>query len=709
MLAAMVTAAAPVCLSKGGNIGLADLGAGLDSVTVMMDIGTIGGRLVEVDVSAFPLDGSGIVRSDADLVFYNQPSAFAGAIQLHDRASSSGQDGGEPVSQEAVTIRLDELPETVARIVLCASVDPAWGVTFGAAESLRMVVSRSGGGEELLVFPITDASSESALLFGEFYRRAGNWRLRAVGQGYEYGLAAVVTAFGVDVAAEDETEPSLEEPTETREHVAGPVSSEETAGVAVRTEASAAGMEQLRVANHASPVAGTEPDAADDADADEDTTTPEVPSRVSVRRATHPPAMPAGWEQGGAASEDSDWQVARLFPTAGIGSGTEQERRATSSLLAVMSTVREFGRTLVKRCGGPAGKIEAFLEVPFGQGEQAYRPDGLIRATRGSRVWTALVEVKTAHDTLNRSQIEAYLDIAHKKEFDAVITISNQLTGAGDDHPVSIDRKKLKKVALYHLPWDEIRTEAKLLTDHHGVTEATQRHVLTEFVRYLDHPRSGLDGFTDMGQHWVKVREAVKTKTLRPTDRGGSDVSAHFDQLVAYLGLHLSSLLGTRARPVVPRESADSVTRCQQLADSGVLFGSLRIPGAVNPLVIQADLRAERVSCSIRIDAPREGRTQTKINWLLRQLSTARDAVRVEALVSGRRGETTAGLLGALRKAPEHLLPRDDRDIRAFTLDLDIPMGSKRGTGKGSLIGTIVTVTDTFYAEVAQHLRSAKA
>jgi hypothetical protein len=87
-------------------------------------------------------------------------------------------------------------------------------------------------------------------------------------------------------------------------------------------------------------------------------------------------------------SVDERWQRARLFPITGIGNPNEQERRGTSVLLAVLSAVKEFGRALTTRCGSPAGRIETFIEVPFELNGSHCRPDGLIRVTRGQKVWT---------------------------------------------------------------------------------------------------------------------------------------------------------------------------------------------------------------------------------------------------------------------------------------------------------------------------------
>ena len=94
------------------------------------------------------------------------------------------------------------------------------------------------------------------------------------------------------------------------------------------------------------------------------------------------------------------------------------------------------------------------------------------------------------------------------------------------------------------------------------------------------------------------------------------------------------------------------------------------------------------------------------MSWLLRQLpDAARDSIRIEALLAGRRGASTVELLGKLRVDPSRLIPTDQSEIRAFTLSLDLPMGTKRASGTGTLIHSIKTVTTTFYADVVQHLR----
>src|ERR1700754_2763970 len=97
---------------------------------------------------------------------------------------------------------------------------------------------------------------------------------------------------------------------------------------------------------------------------------------------------------------EETWLAARLIPTSGINGAEEQERRATSALLAVMSSVREYSRSLLGPLGAPAGTVETYIEVPFDLKGRRVFPDGLIRARRASKTWTALVEVKTGSNAL---------------------------------------------------------------------------------------------------------------------------------------------------------------------------------------------------------------------------------------------------------------------------------------------------------------------
>lgn len=411
---------------------------------------------------------------------------------------------------------------------------------------------------------------------------------------------------------------------------------------------------------------------------------------------------------------EETWHEARLIPTSGINGAGEQERRATSALLAVMTAVREFGRALTKPFGAPAGNVETYIEVPFVLGEKKLFPDGLVRVSRGQKSWTALVEVKTGGNELVPEQLENYLDIAREQGFDAVLTISNEIPAIPGQHPTKVDKRKLRRVAMHHLSWTSVLTEAVMQKEFRGIADPDQAWILGELVRYLEHPRSGALEFEDMGETWVGTRNAIAAGTLRPSDKGVSEVANRFDALLRFASLRLGRQLGTEVTPVLSRkELADPSLRTQwlvdQLAEHGTLAGAIRIPDTVGELVVTADLRAGRITCHVDVDAPREGRPTTRVNWLVRQLRNAPADLRIEAHVMHGRGAGAAELLTAVRDDPGVLIADPAKDLRSFRVAQGGPMGGKRGRGRGSFIDSVLTAVDTFYGEVIQHLKAWSA
>ncbi|WP_280263130.1 AIM24 family protein [Nocardia abscessus] len=150
-----------------------------------------------VDVSALLLNAAGRVRSDADFVFFNQPVA-PGVTYRH------GQGSGD-----VVDIQTGALPGDVDRVVVTASLDGDGPPTFAAAGSLRASIASPSG---TLAFPMTGLSTETAVVCVEIYRRGGGWKVRAVGQGYDNGLAGIATAFGVNIDDEPAASPAPSAP-----------------------------------------------------------------------------------------------------------------------------------------------------------------------------------------------------------------------------------------------------------------------------------------------------------------------------------------------------------------------------------------------------------------------------------------------------------------------------------------------------------------
>jgi stress response protein SCP2 len=183
-------------LSRGGNIGLAQAGVAGGPVVVTLTWAPAAG--LDADLSAFLVGADGRVRSDADFVFYNQPQGAGGAV----RHLGKQQDGARTVDRAQVDV--GALPADVDRVVIGASVDGAG--TFGSFSGLAVEVGAPGAAPAVRC--ALQATVETAMVFAEVYRRGGEWKVRAVGQGYDTGLSGMARDVGVAVDDEPAAPPA---------------------------------------------------------------------------------------------------------------------------------------------------------------------------------------------------------------------------------------------------------------------------------------------------------------------------------------------------------------------------------------------------------------------------------------------------------------------------------------------------------------------
>jgi hypothetical protein len=415
-------------------------------------------------------------------------------------------------------------------------------------------------------------------------------------------------------------------------------------------------------------------------------------------------------------SEPEGWRHARLIPTFGVRSQQEQEKRATSCLLAVMHGVPEFGHALLQELGAPKSPvIETFAEVRFKDADgKTVIPDGAIICRRGNKTWTCLVEVKTGTVQLKDDQVTNYLEIARTNAFDGVLTISTQITATSSESPVAIDRRKLRGgLGLWHFSWWRVLTEAVVQQRYRGISNPDQEWVLRELIHYLSSEASGALGFEDMGENWVAARKTAHDGTLRAGDRAARDVAERWEQFTNYLCLSLSQELGAGVTAYRPR-SQSTPARLEEiakgLARAGELSAKLRVPDAVGPVEIRADLRSRQTFTSVTVDAPREGRVKARFNWLLRQLREASDELLIEAAFPNTRA-TTAAKLGDVRDDPAALFhPHDPkREPRFFVITRARPMGQKRGRTEGSFVRETRAQAVEFYRDLVQDLKAWQA
>ena len=191
---------AGLTLSKGGNLSLTKTDPGLTNAIVRLgwDPRTTTGDAFDLDASALMLGANGKVRSDADFIFYNQKDSADGSVS-HLGDNRTGEGGGD---DEQIKVHLANVPADVERIVVVVSIDQAESrrQNFGMVRGAYCRIVNAGTDTEVVRYDLSeDAAAETCMIFAELYRNAGEWKFKAVGQGYASGLAGVATDFGVNL------------------------------------------------------------------------------------------------------------------------------------------------------------------------------------------------------------------------------------------------------------------------------------------------------------------------------------------------------------------------------------------------------------------------------------------------------------------------------------------------------------------------------
>ncbi len=188
----------PVSLAKGGNVSLSKEAPGLEAITVGLgwDARATDGADFDLDASAFLLKNDGKVRNDGDFVFYNNLES-SGVKHLGDNRTGAG-DGDD----EQIEIDLKALPSEIEKIAVTVTIHEAdvRKQNFGMVSNAFIRVVNKGDGKEIARFDLSeDASTNTAMIFGEIYRKGNEWKFKAIGQGYDGGLAALGKGFGVNI------------------------------------------------------------------------------------------------------------------------------------------------------------------------------------------------------------------------------------------------------------------------------------------------------------------------------------------------------------------------------------------------------------------------------------------------------------------------------------------------------------------------------
>ncbi|MFZ2727224.1 MAG: TerD family protein [Methylococcaceae bacterium] len=189
-----------ISLNKGGNISLNKTDPNLKNIIVGLgwDARATDGADFDLDASAFMLKENGKVRTDGDFIFYNQMRSTCGSVEhLGDNRTGAGEG-----DDEQIVVLLDKVPADIQRVVFTVTIHDAdkRKQNFGQVSGAYVRVINKDSLIEVARYDLSeDASIETAMIFGEIYRYNGEWKFKAVGQGYAGGLGPLASQYGVNV------------------------------------------------------------------------------------------------------------------------------------------------------------------------------------------------------------------------------------------------------------------------------------------------------------------------------------------------------------------------------------------------------------------------------------------------------------------------------------------------------------------------------
>ena len=189
-----------VSLSKGGNVSLSKEAPGLKTITVGLgwDPRVTDGAAFDLDASVFMVKADGKVIGDSGFIFYNNKSSADGSV-AHQGDNTSGEGEGD---DEQVKVNLEKLPAEVDKLIFAVTIHDfaTRKQNFGMVQKAFIRVVNDADGKELARFDLSeDASTETAMVFGEIYRNAGEFKLKAIGAGFAGGLGPLASSYGVSI------------------------------------------------------------------------------------------------------------------------------------------------------------------------------------------------------------------------------------------------------------------------------------------------------------------------------------------------------------------------------------------------------------------------------------------------------------------------------------------------------------------------------
>jgi len=319
---------------------------------------------------------------------------------------------------------------------------------------------------------------------------------------------------------------------------------------------------------------------------------------------------------------------ARLIPLIKPG----DEMALTSIFLSAVKLVKEFRDEIFTEVGlSRAGKVYVFTEVSFKELNNE-QPDGLIIVVGGGKIKdAALLEMKNKNSVLKEDQVQSYLAVAKKYDIKKFITVSNQFVSSPTQSPLNV--KPPRGVDLYHLSWSYILTKAHILLfkdrrEKLHIKDDDQVEIMREVVKYFDHEKSGVTGFTVMKKGWKTVTEKIRTgSAIKKSDPELIEAVSSWLEEERDMALMLSRELGVLVQSGVKKFKNNLKGRqefeAKSLLEGKSLSSTLSVEDAASDVIVSACFDTRIVQMEVFLTPPDDKTNRGKIGWIRNQISTA--------------------------------------------------------------------------------------
>lgn len=405
------------------------------------------------------------------------------------------------------------------------------------------------------------------------------------------------------------------------------------------------------------------------------------------------------------------YQNARLIPTLKTG----DEMALTSTLLSTVRLVKEFRDQVFKEIKlNRAGKAYFLTEVSFPE-EKKHRIDAVILVViKGVIKDAAFFEMKNKNNKIDKSQIEAYLQIAKKTGVNKLVTISNEFVADSSHSPIDI--RVPKSINLYHFSWTYLLTLGQLLLfdNEENIEDADQVEIMKESLHYLENPVSGVSGFTQMKSGWKDLVDAIRNQTsLKQSDPMVEETVLSWHEEEKDMALMLSRKLGVLVRTSL--KGKDKVKRdIKGLIKSNTLSGTLSVKNAVSDIRVIVDFERRAVTMSIKTTPPLNKGSQARITWISKQLENCKKRNPETFQIMEKEISVEANIKFAQKGMRVNLVDLDNltelckgREITGFEILYLNGFGAKFASSKG-FISEIEKMVLIFYKGLVQNVVSWK-